>query len=139
MARRSGRLVDHAQDWSDDLAAGRYNAFVAYASPLPQTPEYREVNERRVQQEICLHKAGRLYFRVARDHLRTARKLAEPANCPDLQRYLIWLDQQATTCSERLGSSAAALLNDAVGRLFGPTVSTHAEQPGSRKGGFSND
>ena len=132
-------LLDHAQDWSDDLAAGRYNAFVAYASPLPQTPECREANERRVQQEICLHKAGRPYFRVARDHVRIARKRARPANCPDLQRYLSWLDQQAATCSERLASSAAALLNDAVRRLFGPTVSTDAEQPDSRKGDFSND
>jgi hypothetical protein len=120
-------LLDHAQDWSDDLAAGRYNAFVAHTSLLPQTPECREANERRVQQEICLHKAGRPYFRIARDHVRIARKLAQPANCPDLQRYLIWLDDQAATCSERLASSAAALLDDAVRRLFGPTVSTDAE------------
>jgi len=132
-------LLDHAQDWADDLAAGRYNAFVAYASPLPQTPECREANERRVQQEICLHKAGRPYFRVARDHLRIARKRAKPANCPDLDRYLAWLDRQAAACSERLASSAAALLNDAVHRLFGPTISTDVEQPDSRKGGFSND
>ena len=27
-------LLDHALDWADDLAAGRYNAFVAYASAL---------------------------------------------------------------------------------------------------------
>jgi len=132
-------LLDHAQDWSDDLAAGRYNAFVAYASPLPQTPERREANERKVQQEICLHKAGRPYFRVARDHLLIARKRARPANCPDLQRYLAWLDGQAAACSERLASNAAALLSDAVGRLFGPMISTDTEQPDSRKGGFSND
>ena len=62
--------------------AGRYNAFVAYASPLPQTPECREANERRVQQEICLHKAGRPYFRVARDHVRIARKLAQTGQLP---------------------------------------------------------
>ncbi|MCU0501933.1 MAG: hypothetical protein MUC51_09235 [Anaerolineae bacterium] len=135
----SAVLLDHAQDWSDDLAAGRYNAFVAYASPLPQTPEYRQINERSIQQEICLHKAGRPYFRVARDHLRIARKRARPANCPDLQRYLSWLDQQAATCGERLAGNAAALLNDAVRRLFGPMVSTDAEQPDSRKGDFSND
>jgi len=135
----SAVLLDHAQDWSDDLAAGRYNAFVAYASPLPQTPECREANERRVQQEICLHKAGRPYFRVAREHIRIARTQAKPANCPGFQRYLVWLDQQAAACSERLASSAAVLLNDAVRRLFGPTISTDAEQPGSRKGDFSND
>ena len=132
-------LMDHAQDWSDDLAAGRYNALVAYASPLPQTPEHREANERWVQQEICLHKAGRPYFRVARDHLQIARKRAKPANCPDLDRYLAWLDGQAAARRERLASSAAALLNDAVHRLFGPTISTDVEQPDSRKGGFSND
>ncbi len=129
-------LLDHAQDWSDDLAAGRYNAFVAYASPLPQTPECGEANERRVQREICLHKAGRPYFRVARDHVRLARRLARPADCRDLDRYLAWLDEQAATCSERLASSAAALLNDAVRRLFDPTVSTDDEQPDSKKGGL---
>jgi len=135
----SAVLLDHAQDWSDDLAAGRYNAFVAYASPLPQTPECRQANERRVQQEICLHKAGRPYFRVARDHLRIARKSTRPVNCADFDCYLAWLDQQAAISSERLASNAAALLNEAVGRLFGPTVSTDAEQPDSRKGDFSND
>jgi hypothetical protein len=132
-------LLDHAQDWSDDLAGGRYNAFVAYASPLLQTPENRETNTRTVQQEICLGDAARPYFQVARDHLQTARKSAEPANCPDFDRYLAWLDEQAAACSERLASSAAALLNDAVRQLFGPTISTDDEQPDSRKGGFSND
>ena len=37
-------LLDHAHDWTDDLAAGRYNAFVASISPLPQTPQHREAN-----------------------------------------------------------------------------------------------
>jgi len=132
-------LLDHAQDWSDDLSAGRYNAFVAYTSPLPQTAKFQETNTRSVQQEICLGEAAWPYFQVAQDHLRTARRLAEPVNCPDLQRYLVWLDAQATACSERLASNAAALLDDAVRRLFGPTISTDAEQPDSRKGGFSND
>jgi len=129
-------LLDHAQDWSDDLAAGRYNAFVAYASSLPQTPACREANERRVQQEICLHKAGRPYFRAARDHVRLARKLAKPANCPGFDRDLAWLDGQAAACRKRLASNAAALLNDAVRQLFGPTVSTDDEQPDPRKGGL---
>jgi hypothetical protein len=132
-------LLDHAQDWSDDLTAGRYNAFVAYASPLPQTPGNRESSTRAVQQEICFGEAARPYFEVAQDHLRTARKLAGSANCPDLDCYLAWLDGRTAACSERLASNAAALLNDAVRRLFGPTVSTGAEQPNSRKGGFSND
>jgi hypothetical protein len=132
-------LLDHVQDWSDDLAAGRYNAFVAYASPLPQTSEFRETNTRAVQQEICLGDAARPYFQVARDHLQTARKSAEPANCPDFDRYLVWLGEHAAACSERLASNAAALLNDAVRQLFGPTISTDDEQPDSRKGGVSND
>jgi hypothetical protein len=125
-------LLDHAQDWSDDLAAGRYNAFVAYASPQPQTPECLETNTRAVQQEICLGDAARPYFQVARDHLQTARKSAEPANCPDFDRYLAWLSEQAAARSERLASSAAALLNDAVRQLFGSTISTDHDQPDSR-------
>jgi hypothetical protein len=132
-------LLDHAQDWSDDLVAGRYNAFVAYASPLPQNSEFQDTNTRTVQQEICLGEAARPYFQVAHDHLRTARRLAEPINCPDLQRYLVWLDAQLAACSERLASSAAALLDDAVQRLFGPTIPTDSEEPDSRKGDFSND
>ena len=135
----SAVLLDHTQDWSDDLAAGRYNAFVAYASPLLQTPENLEKNTRTVQQEVCLSDAARPYFQVARGHLQTARTSAEPADCPDFDHYLAWLDEQAAACSERLVSSAAALLNDAVRQLFGPTISTDDGQPDSRKGGFSND
>jgi hypothetical protein len=132
-------LLDHAHDWSDDLDAGRYNVFVDYASPLPQTPPNRKTNTRMVQQEICLGEAARPYFRIARDHLWIAGALAEPVECPGLQGYLRWLDAQAATCSERLVGRATALLDDAVRRLFGPQESMAAEPPPSRKESFPHD
>ena len=89
-----------------------------------------------MRREICLGEAARPYFQVAQEHLRTARRFCEPVNCPDLQHYLIWLDAQATTYSERLASNAATLLNDAVRRLFGPVVSSDAERPNSKKEGL---
>ena len=41
-------LLDHAGDWVEDLGAGRYNAFVAYASGLPQNAANLEQNRQRV-------------------------------------------------------------------------------------------
>ena len=41
-------LLDHARDWNEDLAAGRYNAFVAHASPLAQAAGHAEANRRAV-------------------------------------------------------------------------------------------
>jgi hypothetical protein len=112
-------LLDHAQDWSDDLAAGRYNAFVAYASPLPQTRGRRAVNRRKVLEELYLGKAARPYFQVVRDHLRVSRENAQTIGCSELEHYLAWLDARATAYGERMADRAAALFDSAVQQSFG--------------------
>ena len=58
-------LLDHALDWADDLAAGRYNAFVAYASGWPQTAEHLDGQPAAVAEELLVGKAGQPYFPFA--------------------------------------------------------------------------
>ncbi len=112
-------LLDHAHDWPADLAAGRYNAFVAYASALPQTPEHRSANLHAVQRELWLGSTGRHYFAIASRCVEEAGRLAQPAGCAGLQQYLLWLVQQTSACGERLASSAAARLDASVRHLTG--------------------
>ena len=59
-------LLDHAMDWAGDLAAGRYNAFVAYASALPQTAGHQTANRLAVAEEYLIGRAGQLYFQLLR-------------------------------------------------------------------------
>ena len=65
-------LLDHLQDWSDDLAAGRYNSFVAYASPLAQTRGRRRINRQKAVEELYLGVAARPYFEIAANYVRSA-------------------------------------------------------------------
>ena len=59
-------LLDHALDWRADLAGGRYNAFVACATSLPQTPEHVDANRRAVLQELLVGRAdAALLWRAA--------------------------------------------------------------------------
>ena len=67
-------LLDHARDWTEDLAAGRYNAFVAHASPLAQTAEHAEANRRAVLQELMVGKGARPYFALLRQQLQTRHR-----------------------------------------------------------------
>ncbi len=85
---------------------GRYNAFVAYASALPQTAENREANQRNVLAEIYLAAAGRPYFTMISARVRQALELARPAGCADLDRYLLWLAEQALAYGARMAEEA---------------------------------
>lgn len=112
-------LLDHAYDWADDLAAGRYNAFVAYASPLPQVPGQEEANRRRVLEEIYLGEAARPYFNVLRKHVRTAIETTRAVDCADLSEYLLSFERQVVSYGERLANEARGRLRAAAEQLFG--------------------
>ncbi len=103
-------LLDHAQDWPEDLAAGRYNAFVACASDFPQTPECREANRQRVMAEVYLGQAGRAYFDLARGFVAGALAAAEPVACPALLNYLRWLGAAVGRSGGHLAAAARAQL-----------------------------
>ena len=115
-------LLDHAGDWGEDLEAGRYNAFVAYASPLPQTPANRDANRRRVHEEIYLGEAGAPYFAVAGRYLRRAMASAEQTGCRTLVDYLRWLEAQTATLGGQLAARAGACLRAISNQLLGETT-----------------
>jgi hypothetical protein len=112
-------LADHACDWADDLAAGRYNAFVAYASPLPQVADQREANRRNVLEEIYLGDAARPYFDVVRRQVRTAFEIARGVGCSGLSEYLLSLEKEVVIYHERLAEEARGRLRAAKEQLFG--------------------
>jgi hypothetical protein len=107
-------LLDDAQDWAADLAAGRYNAFVAYASDLPQTPACREANQRNVLEEIYFGRTVRPYFDVATAYLRRALDATRPVGCIGLDGYLVRLADQVVACGTQMAAEARTRLTAAV-------------------------
>lgn len=112
-------LLDHVKDWADDLAAGRYNAFVAYASSKPQEPHQQEANRLAVLEEIYLGEAARPYFDLVYKHIQMAIEMAQGVNCPGLTQYLLSFKSQALTFGERLADDAKVRLRAAAEQLFG--------------------
>jgi hypothetical protein len=110
-------LLDHALDWPEDLAEGRPNAFVAYASDLPQTAENRDANRRRVLEAIVLGRGARPYFARIGARLRVARVTADALPCAGLASFLRWLDREAVDYAARLRGQANTHLR-AAARAF---------------------
>lgn len=111
-------LLDHAIDWSDDLAQGHYNAFVAYGSSLPQDPQYHDAHRRAVLQELTVGPAGEPYFRLLRRELVKAQGLARQSGCDDLAGYLSWLERAAMSYRKELVIAARERLHQVVGPLI---------------------
>jgi hypothetical protein len=111
-------LLDHALDWSDDLAAGRYNAFVAYASGWPQTAEHQAANRRAVAEELLVGRAGQPYFQSLQRELAVARATACQASCEDLARYISWLRRETLSSSKGMAAMARDQLHRALESLF---------------------
>ena len=119
-------LLDHARDWADDLTAGRYNAFVAYASLQPQVPDQREANRLRVLEELYLGDAAQPYFDLVRKHIQMAIETAQAVCCPGLRQYLTSFESQAVAFGEHLADEARTRLRTATEQLFGqPTLSDY--------------
>jgi hypothetical protein len=118
-------LLDHALDWSDDLAAGRYNAFVAYASGWPQMAEHQTANRQAVAEELLVGRAGQPYFQLLRRELMAARAMARQAGCEDLARYISWLRRETFSYSNGMATTARDQLHRAIENLF-VAAETHA-------------
>jgi hypothetical protein len=119
-------LFDHVRDWTDDLAAGRYNAFIAYVSGWPQTPDYYEANRRAVTQELVVGQVGGPYFQLLRCELVAARALAHQAGCQDLARYISWLRHEVISYSKGMKIRA----RDQLHRALEPLLETAETQVG---------
>lgn len=86
-------LLDHLDDWQEDLAAGRFNIFVAFAADRPQWPVQRDDNQRRTQQ-ILMRGNPAPYFALIDTAFATAQQHAAACACPDLGAFLA--EQRAT-------------------------------------------
>jgi len=111
-------LLDHALDWTGDLAAGRYNAFVAYASLLPQTSDHAEANRRAVAEELVIGKMAQPYFQLLRRELAAASAIARQAGCEDLARFIAWLRRETFSYSKGMVEMARDRLHRALEQLF---------------------
>jgi hypothetical protein len=118
-------LLDHALDWAEDLAAGRYNAFVAYTSGWPQTTAHQPANRRTVAEELLVGRAGQPYFQVLRRELAVAQATARQAGYEDLSRYISWLRRETISYSKGMAATARDQLHQAIESLF-VAAETHA-------------
>lgn len=111
-------LLDHLDDWSADLDAGRFNAFVAFVSDLPQTARHRDANRRQVMQEFFLGDAGASYVDLTRRHIQTALRYAEAVPCSGLEHYLAGYDTRIAASELALRSQIRGWLHHASAELF---------------------
>jgi hypothetical protein len=107
-------LLDHALDWREDLAAERANAFIAYASALPQTAENRDENRRRVVEAMLSRHGARSYFARISVRLRAARRTARMLRCTGLLAFLRWLDCESEAYAAGMRDEAQARLDWAL-------------------------
>lgn len=110
-------LLDHVDDWQEDLAQGRANVLVAFASDLPQERRHAEANQRRVLALLMLgDPAG--YWQHVQRHLARAGALAEAIPCAGLARFIAAQAEDADLAWQRLIGEARGHLAGAVGRLL---------------------
>lgn len=110
-------LLDHVDDWREDLAQGRANVLVAFASDLPQERQHAEANQRRVLALWMLgDPAG--YWQHVQRHLARAGALAEAIPCAGLARFVAAQSEEADAAWRRLIAAARGHLAGAVSRLL---------------------
>ncbi|MCC7161895.1 MAG: hypothetical protein IT331_05355 [Anaerolineae bacterium] len=115
-------LLDHLDDWDRDLQASRYNAFVASASDLPQTPAHRATNRARVLEMLYLGDRGASYMERIRERLKLAGDAQLPVKLDQFSRHLGTLATRATAYHDDLAQRHRAVLGKAAETLFGPCV-----------------
>ncbi len=112
-------LLDHVDDWQDDLAQGRYNVLVAYASELPQNRTHREANQRRVLALLLLGDPTG-YWRHVQHHLAQAGLLAEAAGIDGLARFVASQAREAELGWQDTLKAGRGQLASAVGGILAP-------------------
>lgn len=113
-------MLDHLDDWPADLESGRFNAFVASLSDLPQSTQNRDANRRRVLDEFFLGESGVAYVDLARRHIALARGYAGAVPCSGLVSYLDEYDRETTASHLALNSQIGNWLHDVTNAIFGP-------------------
>lgn len=125
-------LLDHVDDWRDDVAGGRFNAFVAYALDGAACPDDadREGTARRVQALLMTgDPAG--YFSHIQRHLARARALAGEVPCRGLAAFTAALEVDAQRGCDRLVTAARSRFAGAVAGVLMPQLGQSPVSAGS--------
>jgi hypothetical protein len=104
-------LLDDQFDWAGDLAAGRWNTFIAFCSRLPQSVANRDANRRKVLEVIALRAAGG-YFDLIDNHLRRAAAIANEMRVHGLAEHIEWYRAEVATCGRWTALQAEAATRD---------------------------
>ncbi len=115
-------LMDHAHDWVDDLEAGRYNIFLAHASPFTPAPTQPETLRRNLLHTIFWGDGGQSYFALARTHLDRARSTVVSLGCARLNDYLAWCADEVAGIAAEWREQALAQLHTFTDLLFGEAI-----------------
>jgi len=111
-------LLDQVKDWAVDLAAFRYNLFVAYATPRPQTLANEMDNRNAVLKEIGTGGTA-AYFDVLLSRLVQAQSLCAELESPPLALYIQDYQDQVNLVQEQLDSAVKERLSEITDLLFG--------------------
>lgn len=115
-------LVDHAQDWEEDLASGRYNALVTYLVPREQRADEGEDLRQAVLEELYLKDAARPYLGLAQQQFRQALVYVRAAGVPRLMEYLAWAAEQTERYANRMAAEFRDRLRVMVEGLLSSSV-----------------
>jgi hypothetical protein len=122
-------LMDHAHDWVEDLAAGRYNALVAHVGQVPSADKLD--TRYAVAEGILLGDAMQSYHATVARHLGMAAEQAEAVGFPALGQQIEILGNRALAHSKSLLKRAREQLDSAT-RLLEP--STPDRKPSREEG-----
>ncbi len=112
-------LLDHAQDWMDDLAGGRYNAFVHDCMSRTDSAEESRNPAQTVMEELWFGDGGRAYFATAHARLDQALAMAEPIGCVPFCDYLVGYHARLDRYQHAMQRAAHDLLDKATAGIFG--------------------
>jgi hypothetical protein len=108
-------LVDHAADWQDDLASGRYNALAAF---LAANPEEAQASPQTILKEFYLGSAAKSYFDLAQQQFRQASRWIDGMGITGLTAYLKWAEEETRATHKRLAKVAKEQLHMATAELL---------------------
>lgn len=112
-------MYDHQCDWPEDLAAGRWNTFVARYGSHPQRPEFQSANRSSVLGAMMARHVVAEYFALIQGELERAARLAPQIGAAPLKSYLESLQDRLGQEAQRREQRYAALGDAALAVVFG--------------------
>jgi hypothetical protein len=111
-------LLDQVKDWADDLAAHRYNLFVAYATPQDQTPAHEMDNRSEVLKVVGTEQTS-AYFDVLLSRLVQAQALCSELDCAPLLEYIQEYQDHVSAVQGQLDEAVKQRMSEITDLLFG--------------------